>query len=208
MNLIRFLLIDFVLILSGFLFLLIFQSNGKKLTSFYQSNGLEIQNSASKKIPDLNKILELETLARNKGSGIDFDQIIGLWKFVSVWEHGNDKESKFFSSLLRLFSASLELVKREVNQDLLTFEILNSIEFGVLSICFKGVGELKGAQPLLPFYFEEIQLKIGKDRVIRKSLDIPDEKERPFFALIGIGDDREWLAARGKGGGLAIWLKA
>ena len=102
----------------------------------------------------------------------------------------------------------MELVKREANQDILEFEVVNSIEFGLLSIRFKGCGELKGKQPLLPFYFEDIELKIGKDLCIRRSLNVPDEKKRPFFALIGIGDNIEWLAARGRGGGLAIWLKA
>ena len=208
MNLIRFFLVDLALIFSGFLFLLVFQSNKSKFSSSENSNDSRIPDESLREIPDLKEILEMETISVRKGSGIEIANLIGLWKFVSVWRKGTDRDNKLLSSLLRLFSASLELVKKEVNGDLLRFEIINSIEFGLLSIRFEGCGELKGSQPLLMFYFEEIQLKIGKDRLIRKSINIPDETKRPFFSLIGRGRDIEWLAARGRGGGVAIWLKA
>ena len=205
MNLVRFLLIDSFIVI---LILLIFKFNGNKFPFLLNSNDSNIIDETCIKIPDLEKILELENLAKKKGSGISFDQLIGFWKFVSVWEKGTDKEAQLPSSLLRLFSASLELRERETNKGFLQFDILNSIEFGILSIRFKGCGEIKGPQPLLPFYFEEIQLNIGEKRLLTKTLETPDAKESPFFALIGIGDNCEWLAARGRGGGLAVWLKA
>ena len=86
------------------------------------------------KFPSLDKLLELEKLSRQKGSGIELDSLIGLWKFVSVWKKGTDNEDKMSSSLLRLFSASLELKKQQVNEDLLKFDLSNSIQFGKLSI--------------------------------------------------------------------------
>ena len=33
-----------------------------------------------------------------------------------------------------------------------------------------------------------------------------DPKKRPFFSLIALGKEKKWLCARGKGGGLAIWI--
>ena len=66
---------------------------------------------------------------------------------------------------------------------------------------------MKGSQPILPFFFRRIELNLGSSVLINRDLDMPDDKKKPFFALIGIGDNREWLAARGRGGGLALWLK-
>jgi len=35
----------------------------------------------------------------------------------------------------------------------------------------------------------------------------PEDKKMPFFSLIGISTKDNWLCARGRGGGLAIWVK-
>ena len=86
--------------------------------------------------------------------------------------------------------------------------ISNSIQLGLLRLEFIGWGELKGKQPLLSFFFERMEIKIGQQLLFSRSLDAPEEKKRPFFALVGIAASGEWLSARGRGGGLAIWLKA
>ena len=38
-------------------------------------------------------------------------------------------------------------------------------------------------------------------------MSMPEENDKPFFALIAIGHNGEWLSARGRGGGLALWHK-
>ena len=155
----------------------------------------------------MNKILDLENFAKKEGSGIEFIDLIGLWQFVTVWKAGKDKEDSLSSSLLRLFSASLELRENQSNEECSSLSIINSIEFGLLSISFKGYGHLKGPQPRLPFVFECIQLKLGSVILINRTLDIPNEKDKPFFALIAIEESGGWLSARGRGGGLALWVK-
>ena len=59
----------------------------------------------------------------------------------------------------------------------------------------------------MPFFFESIELKLGTRILLRRSLDIPDENNRPFFALIAMEETSKWLSARGRGGGLAVWRK-
>ena len=76
-----------------------------------------------------------------------------------------------------------------------------------MSIKFIGLGELHGQRPLMIFYFDRIELKVGEHIIVKRLLKIPEKKERPFFALIGIETDKRWLAARGRGGGLALWKK-
>ena len=123
--------------------------------------------------------------------------------FFPVWKQTNDNEDLISSSLLRLFVASLEIKQDEPNQ----FCITNSIQFGSLSIRFSGYGQLKGKQPLLPFYFDCIELKASSSVLFSRSLEKPEGKNMPYFALISIEENGKWLAARGRGGGLALWVK-
>jgi len=44
--------------------------------------------------------------------------------------------------------------------------------------------------------------------IFNKDLKKPEDKKMPFFSLIGISKKDNWLCARGRGGGLAIWVKS
>ena len=155
--------------------------------------------------PTLKKLIELEKTARVEGSGIDYDSLLGLWKFNSVWKQGSDKEDSISSTLLQVLSASLELKKNAQNPKKELFTIANSIQFGLLSLRFSGIANLERKQPLLPFSFDCIQIKLASLIVLQRSLPTPEEKKKPFFALIAIDSNGKWLSARGKGGGLALW---
>ncbi len=204
MNLTKFLLIDASLILLGVALLLLLKPSKAKAFLLEDFKGNEVANQTFRNLPVQQKLLELEKIAQKDGSGITPDSLIGLWKFTSVWKKGTEKEDLIASSLLRLFSASLEIEKDQSNQ----LAITNSIQFGLLSIRFTGTGKLKGKQPLLPFFFECIELKAGSVKVLSRSLKIPDEKDWPFFALISMEKNSTWLSARGRGGGLALWINS
>ena len=203
MNITKFLLIDASLMLIGIPFLLIIQSSKAKDSLVKNLNSAGLIKQFSMHFPGNKELAELEKIARSDGSGIESEALIGLWKFFSVWKQKNDKEDLIASSLLRLFGASLEIRKDESNQ----FVIANSIQFGSLSIRFSGFGSLKGKQPLLPFYFDCIELKAGSSSLFRRSLEKPKEQNMPFFALISIEENGKWLSARGQGGAVVIWLK-
>ena len=203
----KFILIDSVLGLVGFFLFFMLQRGKGQSPLFGKLHVNKRVDQTSIRLPSLEELLEKEVLAKKEGSGIDVGSLIGLWKFVSVWKQGTDDEDLISSSLLRLFTASLEVSKNETNKELLRLDIINSIQFGALAIRFVGSGELKGSQPLLPFFFERIELKLGANALFSRSLDIPDEKDSPFFALIAMNDSDQWLSARGRGGGLALWSK-
>ena len=206
MNLIKFLLLDGALLFVGFISLWILQVKKNPISFISELNRNDNIGQLPINIPNLNKLLELENIARREGSGIEFDSLLGLWKFQSVWKKETDLEDSLSSSLLRTFAASLE-IRKDPNKNPQEFAITNSIHFGALSIKFVGWGELKGPQPLLPFFFESIQLTLGKNLLFKRSLEMADLNKRPFFALIGKEENNRWLAARGRGGGLAVWLK-
>ena len=158
-------------------------------------------------LPSLNQLLELEKTARVEGSGIKYNSLLGIWKFTSVWKQGSDKKDTISSTLLQVLSASLELKKDTKNPDEEKFTIANSIKFGLLTLRFSGSANLERKQPLLPFSFDCIQIKLASLTILKRSIPTPDQKKRPFFALIAIDPHGKWLSARGKGGGLALWVK-
>ena len=158
-------------------------------------------------LPSLDKLKGLEKSARIEGSGIEFDCLLGLWKFKSVWKQGSDTEDSISSTLLQVLSASLELKRDTHNTEEEKFTIANAINFGLLTLRFSGYANLERKQPLLPFSFNRIQVKFASLTIFNRSLPTTDLKKRPFFALIAIDSNGEWLSARGKGGGLALWIR-
>ena len=158
-------------------------------------------------LPSLEKLIEFEKKARLEGSGIEFDSLLGLWKFNSVWKQGSNKEDTISSTLLQVLSASLELKKNIKKPEEEKFTIANSIKFGLLTLRFSGSANLERKQPLLPFSFDCIQIKLASLTILKRSLPLPNQNKRPFFALIAIDSNGKWLSARGKGGGLALWVK-
>ena len=160
-----------------------------------------------KNLPEYEDIKNLENISKKDGSGIGFEDLIGIWRFESVWKKGSEELDNISSTILQVLSAKLEL-KKNNSQSKYIFKIKNSISFGILSIIFCGKASLKGSRPLLPFFFEYFIINIGKFTIVNKALKIPEEKRMPFFSLIAISKENNWLSARGRGGGLAIWTKS
>ena len=160
-----------------------------------------------KDLPDIKELKLLEKNSQKNGSGILYDELLGIWRFKYVWGKESDEIKNISSSILQVLSASLEL-KSKNKEDQINFEIKNSINFGLLKITFTGIGELKGIRPLLAFYFKELKISISNFPIFNKELKKPEDKKMPFFSLVGISTKDNWLCARGRGGGLAIWVKS
>ena len=165
-------------------------------------------NSEFYKLPEFNKIIDLEKFANKSGSGISYERLIGCWNLRYVWKKSTKKVDNISSSFLQILSASLQLSKSDSADENQGYAIQNSIKFGLLSIVFKGEAFLKGKRPVLFFYFNKVVISISKFNILKKDIDKPDTKKLPFFALIALGEDDKWLCARGKGGGLALWIRS
>ena len=160
-----------------------------------------------KKLPDINQIKQLEKNSQKKGSRIVHEDLLGIWKFKYVWGKESDEIKNIPSSILQVLSARLEL-KSKNKEDQMNYEIKNSINFGLLNITFIGCAELKGLRPLLTFYFEQLKISISNFPILSMALKKPEDKKMPFFSLVGISTKDKWLCARGRGGGLALWVKS
>ena len=207
MNITKFLLIDSALVIAIIPVLFLLQGGKRNSTLLQKSNKEELLRNTSIKLPGKKKLLKLEKLAKDQGSGIEFESLIGNWKFVSVWKKDRDDEDHVFSSLLRVFSANIEFKKEISTNNSPKFSVITSIRFGLLTIEFSGSGYLRGKQPLLAFFINLIELKLRSNILLRRSLIGPKAKEELFFTLIALENNGDWLSARGQGGALVLWLK-
>ena len=207
MNISKFLLIDAALAIAAIPLLFLLKGGNRKSPLLGISNKEKLLTKSSVKLPDKNKLLALEKLAKNQSSGIEYDSLMGDWKFVSVWKKNIDEEDPVFSSLLRVFNAKIRFKKDLSTINSPKFTIIASIQFGLLIIEFSGSGHLKGKQPLLPFVLNLIELKLGPNIILSSSIKKTEEQDTSFFSLIALEESSEWLSARGQGGALIIWLK-
>ena len=207
MNITKFILIDSALVIAIISVLFLLQGGKRNSPLLRRSNKEELLRNTSIKLPDKEKLINLEKLAKDQGSGIEFESLIGNWKFVSVWKKDRDEEDHVFSSLLRVFSANIEFQKEISTNNSPKFSVITSIRFGLLTIEFSGSGYLRGKQPLLAFFINLIELKLRSNILLRRSLIGPKAKEELFFTLIALENNGDWLSARGQGGALVLWLK-
>ena len=207
MNISKFLLIDAALAITAIPLLVMLQGGKTNSPLFRSSNKEDLLEKTSVKLPNKEKLIELEKLSKNQGSGIEFDSLMGDWKFISVWKKNIPEENQVFSSLLRAFSANIKFKKVISSENTSKFSVIVSIQFGLLAIELSGRGYLKGKQPLLPFFLDLIELKSGSNILLSRSLKKAEEKDNSFFSLIALEENGEWLSARGQGGELVIWLK-
>ena len=155
-------------------------------------------------LPDASTLQALELHSRQHGSGLGRDELIGHWLVERVWSKGRLQPSEVAGGALRALTASLGIEPAENGELVLS----NSIAIGLLKLCFIGSGHLKQRRPLLIFQFHHLQLSLGGISLFTLALPKPAQGQDPFFALIAsdqAGPAGRWLAARGRGGGLALW---
>ena len=87
----------------------------------------------AKKLPQYKEIKNLETISKKDGSGVRSEDLIGTWKFNSVWKKGSEEIDSISSSILQVLTAKLELKKNNFQNNNVDFKIKNSIRFGILS---------------------------------------------------------------------------
>jgi hypothetical protein len=180
-------------------------------------------------LPASAELLKLEQVSRRQGTGLVAADLIGIWRLQRVWPRQGGEPSGPSSALLRGLGARLEinasgvpaadldiprpgaladagLGEGELGEGELgegELGLVNAVKLGPLELRFEGRARLAGSRPLLWFGFDQLQLRFGSQVLLQRSLPPAAAQRQPFFALIGKGPG--WLAARGRGGGLALW---
>lgn len=153
--------------------------------------------------PNGESLLIREAKARRHGTGLNAQDLLGRWVLRQVWPKGQASPSTVTSQALRAIGATLELQNSGTE-----LRLVNAVNLGALKLQFSGVAELTGLRPLLQFGFTDLELKWGEARLWHRPVTMGNGRQRPFFALIALDPKQGWLAARGRGGGLALWEKA
>jgi len=169
-------------------------------------------------LPDSAELLNLERDCRRQGTALVAADLLGIWRLQRVWPRQGGEPSGPSSALLRGLGARLEINAAGASlADLNTpwpgpasasgpgdrLGLANAVSLGPLELRFEGRARLAGPRPLLWFGFDRLQLRFGSQVLLQRSLPPAPAPRQPFFALIGKGPG--WLAARGRGGGLALW---
>lgn len=156
----------------------------------------------ARSLPDGAALLAREAAVRRPGTGLVAADLHGCWQLEQVWPRGRSQPASFSAALLRGLSASLQIWDEDGQ-----LRLRNRVSLGPLELCFEGPGWLRGARPLLMFRFHQLQLRLAGRTLLQRQLPEPAPQRLPFFALIQ-RDPAGWLAARGRGGGLALWQLA
>ncbi len=149
---------------------------------------------------DHRQLQDLEDRARHRGTGLQCEDILGCWQLTTIWPKGRQETNALSGWFLRSLGACLDISAGR-NADL---QLRNAVNLGPLCLQFQGPGHLRGRRPLLVFQFEQVELKLGQLTLLKRMLPSPTQGREPFFALISRSNDG-WMAARGRGGGLALW---
>ena len=171
--------------------------------------------------PDGHDLRALEDQARRRGSGLADppEQVLvagaahrlsGTWVLEQLWKPGVDRPTAWTAALLNSFGACLEIGERGSNE---RFGLRNGLALGLWRLDFHGSAWLVGRRPLLVFGFDRLTLRFGRTLLLQRALpqlartapSLRRSRQQPFFALIACDREQGWLAARGRGGGLALW---
>jgi hypothetical protein len=169
-------------------------------------------------LPASAELLKLERGSRRQGTDLEAADLLGIWRLQRVWPRQGGEPSGPSSVLLRGLGARLEISAAGPPSATLDtpwpgpasapapgegLGLVNAVSLGPLELRFEGRARLAGPRPLLWFGFDQLQLRFGSQVLLQRALPPAAAQRQPFFALIGKGPG--WLAARGRGGGLALW---
>lgn len=171
--------------------------------------------------PDVvvNALLQVEKCGKQQRLHYPFNSLMGKWRLCFVT--GTKKIRKRGGIILgkgfylpKLASAHISF-STTTEPGLDRGEIANQVQLGSILLKLTGPAKYLGKKNLLAFDFNQMQISLF-ERVIYNSqirsgktqtLDFDHQPiaKLPFFAFFLVTED--FIAARGRGGGLAIWIK-
>jgi hypothetical protein len=168
--------------------------------------------------PVTTALLEAERQAKQQRQQLAAEGLLGTWRLrftapkKPAYKAGQPQGSGFYWP--GLAAATLSFGRDAEAADQLTIQ--NQLQLGPLKLRFIGPAKFLAKKNLLAFDFVRLQLFLGGLTVlnlpIRGKAANPEDfltasvGQLPFFAFFAAQPD--YIAARGRGGGLALWVKA
>ncbi|WP_088893680.1 hypothetical protein [Leptolyngbya ohadii] len=176
-------------------------------------------------------LLQAELAAKQQRLQYSFDDLLGEWRLCFTTGVRKRSSSSGRKQGIRLtkgfylpqwapaqigFFAAPEAVTAGSGQG----TIANQIQLGAVRLRFTGAAKYLGKKNLLAFDFSQIAIDCFGKTIVQTGFrggqtkaaqfeQIPFEQipiaKLPFFAFFSVTPD--WVAARGRGGGLALWVR-
>lgn len=173
-------------------------------------------------------LLALESATRQTRREFTWSDIVGDWRLTfatGVRKRRGKTQLKGGYYLPSWAKAQISFVPGDRPA---TISVQNQAQLGPLLLQFQGPARWQGRKNLVPFEFTQVQLQIAGQTLLNRPVRGGREKEQnfeqaaiadlPFFAFFWISPEAQpgigsptaspkAIAARGRGGGLAVWVK-
>ena len=162
-------------------------------------------------------LLELERAAKHAKHPMPFESLLGTWRLCfsagkkAKFQSGEPTGSGFYVPKLAI--ARISFCRTDERESSLA--IANELNVGPLAIRFTGPARYPGKKNLLAFDFTQLRVRcfgltvyngpVGSKKRAGQSFEDTAIAQLPFFAFFAATED--YIAARGRGGGLAIWIQ-
>ncbi|MBE9226781.1 hypothetical protein IQ264_15240 [Phormidium sp. LEGE 05292] len=167
-------------------------------------------------------LLETEKFTKQQRINYPLESLIGSWRLHFVVSPKKSRQRSgvkmgngFYVPKFVKAQISLSPAETDSNLNPNQLKIANQLHVGTISFKFNGPAKYLGKKNLLAFEFTQFQLGFlgltiysGGFRGGEKKNQEFEQKhirDLPFFAFFAINE--KYIAARGRGGGLAIWVK-
>jgi hypothetical protein len=159
---------------------------------------------------------QAEIAARRSRSLIQFDDLVGEWRLCFATGAKKSKQGVILGKGYYVPKLALALIAfTRDDRSSITGTATNQLKVGGLRLKFTGPCRYPGKKNLLIFDFTEMQISLFGRTIYQGKIrggkhDAPKFTELsiaklPFFAFFWASPDR--IAARGRGGGLALWVR-
>ncbi|GAB1541669.1 hypothetical protein NUACC21_43410 [Scytonema sp. NUACC21] len=167
-------------------------------------------------------LLQVEKAAKQQRLTYPFEPLLGQWRLC--FTTGTKKLRKrggialgkgFYMPKLTPAHISFSATPQAEDTNPGRGEITNSIQLGPMILMFEGLAQYLGKKNLLAFDFTRLQLRLfgrviysGNVRggqVQAENFYNQSIAKLPFFAFFLVTEN--FIAARGRGGGLALWIR-
>ncbi|MGA9377271.1 MAG: hypothetical protein WBV73_00595 [Phormidium sp.] len=167
-------------------------------------------------------LLETEKFIKQQRINYPLESLIGSWRLHFVVSPKKSRQRPGIKMgngfyVPKFVKAQISFTSPEADQNLNPnqLKIGNQLHVGMISFKFNGPAKYLGKKNLLAFDFTQIQLGFlgltlysgnfrgGQNK--NQEFTQKHIRDLPFFAFFAINEN--YIAARGRGGGLAIWVK-
>lgn len=167
-------------------------------------------------------LLETEKYTKQQRINLPVESLIGSWRLHFIVSPKKSRQRSGIKMgngfyMPRFVKAQISFYPAEADSTINAnqLKIGNELQVGMISFKFNGPAKYLSKKNLLAFDFSQIQVgflgrtlyngNFRKGEAKNKEFEQQHIRDLPFFAFFAINEN--YIAARGRGGGLAIWVK-